>query len=50
MYWEHQSLDSLQKCINSLDVVGHVFNSSLRQVNLCVLGQRMLSIDFVSNQ
>lgn len=49
-YWEHESLDSLQNCSNSLDVVGYAFNSRLRQVDLCVLGQPVLSIDFVSNQ
>lgn len=50
MYWEHQSLDSLQKCINSLGVVGHAFNSRLRQVDLCVPVHPVLSMDFVSNQ
>lgn len=49
-YWEHQSLDSFQKSINSLGVVGHTFNSRLRQVDLCVVVQPVLSMDFVSSQ
>lgn len=50
MYWERQSPDSLQKSINCLGVVGQAFNSRLRQVDLCVLVQPVLSMDFVSSQ
>lgn len=44
------SVSSLQRCINSLGVVGDAFNSRLRQVDLCVPVQPMLSMDFVSSQ